>query len=183
MYADRGINPTSTVSNSGPNWLLPVNTSLSTPGGPGLSGAAPIATSSVLSDSLALATEKEEMDLCIFFCEIQVRFLILDPGALLPRGSCLPLSSTPCHSAQPETLTFGGAAVRAMRTPHGPGQAAWLGQVGSAHMLCVQLGWLQRFCSYFMRLSGKKKKGDAGISEESVHVQASCKMGTKNGIH
>lgn len=118
------------------------------------------------------------MDVCIFFCEIQGHFLILDPGTLLHRGSCLPLSRTPYHSARPETLTFGGATVRGTRTPHGPGGAARPGQLGS-WVLCMQLGQLQRFCSYFMRLSRKQKKGDAGISEDSMHVQASCKMGTK----
>lgn len=47
VYADPSITPLPWVSYcsvhvSGPNWLLPVNTSLSAPGGQGLSGAAPL---------------------------------------------------------------------------------------------------------------------------------------------
>lgn len=60
------------------------------------------------------------MGVYIFCCEIQVHVLILDPGALLHKESGLPLLSTLCHSARPETLTFGGrAAVQGTGHPTG----------------------------------------------------------------
>ena len=65
------------------------------------------------------------MNLCVFFCEIRVRFLLLYPGHLFT-GEAVSLSSTSCHLAPRETLTFGGVVAQGTRTPHGPGGAARL---------------------------------------------------------